>query len=148
MVFSVDGIVHYTYNPLIKNSSTWPFTGPQYILMNFAILPNIAAGFTESTLEIDYVKVFQESSLSTANFDQENTINLYPNPIEDNLTIKVNTKWSGKEVRVYSILGKEVKRFILKKSYTSYDFSALKEGVYFMRFEVGGKTYMKRVIKI
>tara|TARA_R110002073_G_scaffold145532_2_gene297650 strand:- start:14732 stop:16357 length:1626 start_codon:yes stop_codon:yes gene_type:complete len=148
MVFSVDGIVHYTYNPSTKDSSTWPFTGPQYILMNFAILPNIAGNFTESVLEVDYVKVFQESALSTANFDQVNKIHLYPNPIEGNLTIKVNTEWSGNEVRVYSILGKEVKRFVLKKSETSYDFSTLKEGVYFMRFEADGKTYTKRVVKI
>jgi hypothetical protein len=29
MVFSVDGVIHYTYNPATKNASTWPFTADQ-----------------------------------------------------------------------------------------------------------------------
>ena len=148
MVFSVDGIEHYTYNPVTKDGSTWPFTGPQYILMNFAILPNIAANFTESTLEIDYVRVYQESILSTTGFNETKKINLYPNPIEDKFRIKADSELLGKEVNVYSVLGKEVKRFLIKESDTTYDFSGLKNGVYFMKLELEGKVYTKRIIKI
>ena len=32
MIFSVNGYVHYTYNPDIQNSETWPFDSPQYLL--------------------------------------------------------------------------------------------------------------------
>ena len=59
MVFSVDDVVHYTYNPSPKDSSTWPFVADQYILLNIAIEPSIAGSFVQSTMEIDYVRVYQ-----------------------------------------------------------------------------------------
>ena len=148
MVFKVDGVEHYTYNPVTKDANTWPFDAPQYLLLNIAIQPGISAGFTESAMEIDYVRIYQQSTLSTVSFNQPDFIYLYPNPIEDKLTIKVDAKLLGKDVRVYSILGKEVKRFAFKKSDTTYDFSTLKRGVYFIKLEVEGKVYMEKVVKI
>jgi beta-glucanase (GH16 family) len=59
MVFSVDGVVHYTYNPAVKNASTWPFNADQYLLLNVAIESSISASFTQSAMEIDYVRVYQ-----------------------------------------------------------------------------------------
>ena len=59
MVFSVDGVTHYTYNPLIKDATTWPFNAPQYLLLNLAMQPYIDPNFTQSSLEIDYVRVYQ-----------------------------------------------------------------------------------------
>ncbi|WP_299551425.1 glycoside hydrolase family 16 protein [Seonamhaeicola sp.] len=59
MVFSVDGLVHYTYNPEVKNSDTWPFTSDQYLLLNIAIEPDIEASFKESAMIVDYVRVYQ-----------------------------------------------------------------------------------------
>ena len=37
MVFSVDSVVHYTYEPSTQTASTWPFDAPQYLLLNIAI---------------------------------------------------------------------------------------------------------------
>jgi beta-glucanase (GH16 family) len=59
MVFSVDGIVHYTYNPAIKDASTWPFNAPQYLLLNIAMQPYIDPNFIQGTMEVDYVRVYQ-----------------------------------------------------------------------------------------
>ena len=41
MVFNVDSIVHYTYEPTDRTSSTWPFDNPQYLLLNIAIDPAV-----------------------------------------------------------------------------------------------------------
>jgi len=60
--FLVDDTPFYTYNPSIKNDATWPFDKPQYILLNIAmggIGGAIDPGFTESTMEIDYVRIYQ-----------------------------------------------------------------------------------------
>ncbi len=62
IVFAVDGVVHYTYNPEIKDASTWPFNQEQFILLNLAILPEIAGSFTSGAMEVDYVRVYQESN--------------------------------------------------------------------------------------
>lgn len=61
--FSVDGEVFYTYNPTEKNNSTWPFDKEQFIILNIAMGGNlggaIAPEFTEGTMEIDYIRVYQ-----------------------------------------------------------------------------------------
>ncbi|MCF8274648.1 MAG: glycoside hydrolase family 16 protein [Flavobacteriaceae bacterium] len=63
MVFSVDGTVHYTYNPSTKNSETWPFNANQFIIMNLAMGGNLGGtidpNFISSTLEVDYIRVYQ-----------------------------------------------------------------------------------------
>ena len=59
MVFSVDDVVHYTYNPTVKNADTWPFDAEQYIILNIAIEPGIDPAFTQSAMEIDYIRVYQ-----------------------------------------------------------------------------------------
>ena len=59
IVFSIDNIEHYRYNPSIKNSDTWPFDSDQYILLNIAIEPDIDLAFTQSSMVIDYIRVFQ-----------------------------------------------------------------------------------------
>ncbi|MEQ8239868.1 MAG: family 16 glycosylhydrolase [Cyclobacteriaceae bacterium] len=64
MVFSVDDVVHYTYNPEVKDASTWPFDADQYLLLNFAFLPSIETSFTQDTLSVDYVRVYQKSDYS------------------------------------------------------------------------------------
>jgi beta-glucanase (GH16 family) len=59
MEFAVDGTIHYTYNPTVKNASTWPFDAAQYLLLNFAIQGNITGSFTEGAMDVDYVRVYQ-----------------------------------------------------------------------------------------
>ncbi|OMP32440.1 family 16 glycosylhydrolase [Mangrovimonas sp. DI 80] len=63
MVFSVDGNVHYTYQPSNKNDQTWPFDLDQFIIMNVAMGGNLGGtidpNFMESTMEVDYVRVYQ-----------------------------------------------------------------------------------------
>jgi beta-glucanase (GH16 family) len=61
--FLVDDLAFYTYNPSVKNASTWPFDKPQYLLLNIAmggIGGAIDPAFTQSSMEIDYVRVFQK----------------------------------------------------------------------------------------
>ena len=64
IIFSVDDVVHYTYNILVKNSSNWPFTDDQFLILNIAMGGgfggNIDPSFIESTMEIDYVRVYQK----------------------------------------------------------------------------------------
>jgi beta-glucanase (GH16 family) len=59
MTFKVDGVVHYVYNPAVKDANTWPFDSDQYILLNVAMQPGIDPLFTQSAMEVDYVRVYQ-----------------------------------------------------------------------------------------
>jgi len=63
IAFSVDGNVFYTYNPSEKNDQTWPFDKKQFLILNVAVGGNLGGNidpeFTQGTMEIDYVRVYQ-----------------------------------------------------------------------------------------
>jgi beta-glucanase (GH16 family) len=61
LTFSVDGKEHYTYNPSVKNSETWPFDRDYYLLLNFAIEKDIDPSFKRGTFFVDYVRVYDQS---------------------------------------------------------------------------------------
>lgn len=68
ITFLLDGVAFYTYNPAVKNASTWPFTADQYLLLNIAmggVAGTIPSNFTQATMEIDYVRVFQNTTVDT-----------------------------------------------------------------------------------
>ena len=63
IIFSVDGIEHYTYKPPVRNSSTWPYDKEQYLLLNIAIEGGgTRADFTQSAMEIDYVRIYADGA--------------------------------------------------------------------------------------
>ena len=65
--FMVDGGEPvFTYKPSVRNSQTWPFDKPHYLLLNVAVggpSGPVDALFTKATMEIDYVKVSQRESV-------------------------------------------------------------------------------------
>nr|WP_315149903.1 family 16 glycosylhydrolase [uncultured Flavobacterium sp.] len=66
--FLLDGVVYYTYNPAVKNASTWPFDKEQYFLLNIAmggIAGPIDPSFTQTAMEIDYIRVYQNTTPDT-----------------------------------------------------------------------------------
>jgi beta-glucanase (GH16 family) len=147
MVFSVDNAVHYIYNPAIKNASTWPFDAPQYLLLNVAIDSNITPSFLQSTMEVDYVRVYQENALSIQDQTSLSDIIVYPNPVSNRITIQIPNHLLGTKGKIYSILGQEMSSFSLNEIQSSIDVSHFKNGIYFLNVEIenGFKTF--KIIK-
>lgn len=68
ITFLLDGVAFYTYNPAIKTPQNWPFNGEQYLLLNIAmggIAGTIPSNFTQATMEVDYVRVYQNATVDT-----------------------------------------------------------------------------------
>ena len=63
IVFSIDGNDYYTYSPENKTEDNWPYDKPQFIILNVAMGGNtggqIPEDFNESSMEIDYVRVYR-----------------------------------------------------------------------------------------
>lgn len=135
MIFSVDGSVHYTYNPSNKNIQNWPYNAPQYLLFNVAILPNIDANFTESAMEVDYVRVYQASnSLSTSDNNVNiSDIKLYPNPAGDKITISGNQLSEDNNLTIFDITGKKIITLSQNNITKTHDVSYLSKGIYFLK---------------
>lgn len=146
MVFSVDGVVHYTYNPENKNSQNWPYDAPQYLLFNVAILPTITSSFSQSAMEIDYVRVYQESTASSASFSLEE-LKVYPNPIKNSLTLKTQNEFIGAKANIYSITGSKVSSFSIEETTQVLDCTHLKKGIYFLKVASKTKVGAFKLIK-
>ena len=146
ITFLLDGVGFYTYNPLIKDASTWPFFEDQFILLNIAmggLAGTIDSGFNQSSMVIDYVKIYQENPLSIEdNINLDNAIRVYPNPV--NNKIYIATELALSSLALYDVYGK----LILKeeKNTNSIDVGSFKSGVYFLEMYANNEKVVKKVI--
>lgn len=147
MTFSVDGIVHYVYNPEDKNIRNWPYDAPQYLLFNVAILPTITDSFTESAMEVDYIRVYQESTASVSDIDRLENLKLTPNPVNDELTIQFDENLKFKKATIYSITGKEIHAFFQNSIKQTHDTSFLKTGMYLLKVETETASKTFKILK-
>lgn len=148
MVFSVDGIVHYTYNPETKDSSTWPYDSEQYFLLNIAIQQGgTQASYTESAMEIDYVRVYQEATVSVSEINNVLNVKLFPNPVNDKLNIQFSSDLGEIKGTIYSLSGQKIHVFIQSSAENTKEISDLSNGIYFLKLETEKGTSIHKIIK-
>lgn len=146
ITFLLDGVGFYTYNPAVKDASTWPFFEDQFILLNVAmggLAGTIDSGFTQSQMIVDYVRIFQEEPLSVENnFSAGNAIRIYPNPAKSE--IHITTEIPISSLALYDVYGK----LILKKQKDTHsiDVSKFNHGVYFLEICSNNEKEVKKVI--
>lgn len=147
IVFKVDGAIHYTYQPAVQNGDTWPFDLEQYLLLNVAVLPSIDPAFTESAMEIDYVRIYQETPLAVLDSPLMAEIFVYPNPVDEVLTVKIPNKHVGATVSLYSILGKEVLNRTLTTTETQFDLSSYSGGLFLLQINTKSGNFTQSILK-
>lgn len=147
LVFSVDGGVHYTYNPPVKDADTWPFDDEQYLIFNIAIEPSIDPNFTQSSMEIDYVRIYQQSTVTASEPQPQSTLNVkhYPNPVTDTLTIELPT--GNNIITIHDTTGKWIGEATTSQNVFEYDMSGLADGVYFITVSNGAQKTTFKVVK-
>ena len=139
MVFKVDDVTHYVYQPSVQDENTWPFVEDQFILLNIAIEPSIETSFTESSMDIDYVRVYQEENLSTADVVAENQLRIAPNPTTNYTQIFASAEALGTQLSVFNFQGRKIDQFRIDNLETKIDTSNWDTGVYFVK-EMNTKT--------
>jgi len=150
MDFSLDGYVFYTYAPEDKNMDTWPYIAEQYILLNVAMQGAIDSNFTESPMIIDYVRIYQEDTTSSPAGLKDNSsgqIEFFPNPVKDQLQIRVNENLIGSKATFYSAIGQRMESFMQNSTIHSLDLAHYPAGVYFVNFETAGQVASYKLIK-
>ena len=155
IVFSVDGLTHYVYQPDEINSDTWPFDAEQYILLNFAFLPEITPGFTSDTFEIDYVRVYQSSTTGIskkAGNQQLFDLKISPNPARDQSTINYNLPEDSRvKILVYDLQGRLINTLLDEKQTKGrqqlrWNVNALPAGMYFFTLQTEKNSITKKCI--
>ena len=154
LVFSVDGNIHYTYKPIELNSDTWPFNEEQYLLLNFAILPDINPNFVADSLEVDYVRVYQSAPLSIDEIDNSTSFGLIntPNPAKDFTIISYHLP-NNADVQLYihNVNGQLIQTLIEEKQTAGqhqikWDLNNLLSGIYFYTLKTENNIVTKKCI--
>lgn len=116
-----------------------PYNQEFYILLNVAMGGSLGgpiySGFTNDTMEIDYVRVYQESNLSIPEVPN-NKVRLYPNPVSNKLNIELGSvAYQTIEMQVVDMDGRLIydKQHDINDSKISFDTAYLKSGLYFIR---------------
>jgi beta-glucanase (GH16 family) len=144
ITFMIDGVGFYTYNPAVKDASTWPFDADQYLLLNIAmggISGAIDQNFTQSNMVIDYVRVYQNLGLGIDDAF-ENEFKVFPNPALD--YINIESEESIDRVELYNSLGQLVLE--KKQSNKLLNVKELKSGVYILKIYSGSRSTIKKVL--
>jgi beta-glucanase (GH16 family) len=117
ITFLLDNVAYYTYNPANKTPSNWPFTSEQYILLNIAmggIAGNINSNYTQSSMLVDYVRVYQNTTVDTqapTNFTASvgsvtgSTVELLLNGNDNSGNVTYNVTYGSQTVTTYSPTG-------------------------------------------
>lgn len=143
ITFLVDDVGFYTYNPAIKDGNTWPFDLDQYLILNIAMggfAGTIDSGFTESSMVIDYVRVYQ-NTLSSESFGS-NDFRVYPNPATNEINIQSNRPIDL--VEIYNVIGQKV--LTRKRVNNPIVITELQAGIYFLEVHSEGSKAVKKII--
>ncbi len=151
LVFSVDDVIHFTYNPMEKTPENWPFDANQYLLLNVAIQAGIDPAFTESAMEIDYIRIYQESSPTSVTTQENGQATVYPNPASDSLHIELLEKSTQPlSLQLYNIDGKFITSYattVTDGQITIDKLGELPAGIYLIEFEIDEVPYRLKFIK-
>lgn len=150
--FSVDGVVHYNYKPVSQNLQTWPFDLDQYLIFNIAILPEIDPNFTESSLEIDYVRVYQQGEETSTEELAQESVRVFPNPFENQMTIELeNTSSNLVNVKIFNSRGDLVQSRKVRNSDGQIHIDQLGQlptGIYIVQYEIDGQSKSFKTVKL
>lgn len=127
LMFFVDSIEIYTYDPQPKTADNWPFTKDQYILLNIAVLPQVAPTFDSSRMEIDYVRVYQEKDNASTAEGLQNAYPIFPNPARR--FVQIPAELGAHFYEIYDLGGRKLLGGSLDASGT-IDLEGIQTGVY------------------
>ena len=143
----IDGEAYYTYNPPVKDASTWPFDLEQFLLLNVAMggfAGSIAPNFTESVMQIDYVKVYQSDPLSISELQNDLSISISPNPSSG--MVYISSDELIDDLILYNTLGQAIIKKNIHQSNVELNVSKIAKGMYFLVAHSGTKRSYDKLL--
>jgi len=118
------------------NTEGMPYDNPHYLLLNIAMGGNLGGSipesFTEDFMEVDYVRVFQESN-QTANIkslNENKKIILFPNPAKKSFTIQ--SEIFINKILIYDYTGQLLMSIPVNRNKKTIDFN-ISKGIYYVK---------------
>ena len=72
----------------------------------------------------------------------------YPNPVANGIVLNLNDQWIGKQLKVVTAEGGNVKTIFVTTSRQPVDLSGLKAGMYFLYGENGAEKLVEKLVKL
>jgi len=142
-----------SYNGDLMGFISLPNTNSEWATFNYSLLGSaeglqdvyfICQGEGADLFQLNWFQFHPETSAVSENAFM-NTISLYPNPVNQELTI---TEAAGATVELYNMLGRIISRSTITSNKQTIDFSQLTEGYYLVKAtKADGKTETFKVIK-
>jgi beta-glucanase (GH16 family) len=145
ITFLIDDVGYYTYEPDAYNADTWPFDLDQFLLLNVAmggIAGNVDAGFSESAMVIDYVRVYQ-NVLSTDDVFASK-FSVYPNPNNESDVLNIQTTETIDTLELFNMVGQRILNQTGNRN--QLDIQNVRSGIYVLKIYSGNRSITKRVI--
>nr|WP_321234078.1 family 16 glycosylhydrolase [uncultured Psychroserpens sp.] len=143
ITFLIDGVGFYTYNPAVKDDSTWPFYLDQYLILNVAMggfAGTIDSSFDQSSMVIDYVRVYQNNLSVDDTFAEQ--FKVFPNPAHATITIASQANIDA--IKIYDVLGKLIQS--KTENVTQVNVSNFESGMYVIQIHSGNRVVTKKLI--
>lgn len=140
--------VNYT-TPGVWQKLVFDFTGDVSTNHNkiviFLAIEQVASAIpANDVFLVDNIVLGTVASLSTIKFNNS-TIKMYPNPVQNTLTIEANSEIQ--RVSVFNVLGQEVMSRSPKSTGTTLQTNGLQKGVYMVTTEIDGNISTSKIIK-
>jgi len=88
------------------------------------------------------------NNLGVSNFDPNNFIKAYPNPVENILQVELEEYENLVDIDVYSTLGQRVLRgTYFNEKEIQIDFSNVNDGVYFLKVSTNNRSTTLKLVK-
>lgn len=97
-----------------------------------------------SDAQVDYVRVYKPSQTLGVKKNENRTFKIYPNPVDDFLTII--SQESNFDITVFDTKGKQLLHQTATSNKTALDFSDFVKGVYFVQIKQKDNVTIKKVI--
>ncbi|VAV83959.1 hypothetical protein MNBD_BACTEROID02-1071 [hydrothermal vent metagenome] len=143
------GTARGLYSTTDPTTVDWTREAPT--LIGFAVVSSMAYRPSDNKLLIGthgngMFEATITSTLSVNDFDISDSIRIFPNPVENNLNIKLASNLGSEPLYiVHNVLGQTISKGKLRNS--NIDVSLLQTGMYFLQITVDGKKGVKQFIK-
>jgi subtilisin-like proprotein convertase family protein len=91
------------------------------------------------------LNICSQANLGRTDFNFNNSITIYPSPVQNILSYKIDDGLTVNRVEMFDISGKKLNTQAFAGN--QFDVSHLQSGVYFLKFFVGNQTITKKIIK-
>jgi len=119
IMFFVDDWKYFTF---FSNATwqTWPFDQKFHLLLNIAVggswggVQGVDDNIFPIKMVVDYVRVYQDITLSINRLDESEVFDIYPNPASNRVIISSLTSFS--KIEVYSFTGTQIAKYNFDKT--------------------------------